>query len=361
MDMQAFRDRIIDGVYGSMYGRLPDNYDYNRFSFDGVDRSNHVNVLEHARYLKSVLQNLESFYAVYFLLSNTESKELFLRLILYRSLGHPHIRIKEERSWSSIKALFDQVDTYQAGVSELHFDGLMFGALRHYENVPTDAGPVRLDCWPGNVVYGLGEHAASRQYYYSCGDVAIRPERDDYVIDCGACFGETAVFFAKTVGAKGHVFSFDPLPHHVEVINLNVRQNGLADRVSVIAAAVGAASNHIASAGDKFRDLNSPGFSMLGKEDQFPVMSIDDMVAERGIENVDFIKMDIEGFELPALKGAMDTIKRHRPKLAISLYHRIDDFFEIPLFLKEHFPFYTFYLDHYTIFGEETVLYARAD
>lgn len=50
--------------------------------------------------------------------------------------------------------------------------------------------------------------------------------------------------------------------------------------------------------------------------------------------------------------------RRHQPKLAISLYHKIGDFFEIPLFLKEHFPFYKFYLDHYTIFGEETVRYA---
>ncbi|WP_374361088.1 FkbM family methyltransferase [Pseudoduganella danionis] len=358
MDIQEFRARIIDGIYGNMYGRLADNYDYNRFSFDGVDRSNQVAVMEHAHYLKHVLQHLEKYYAVYLLLANASSRELYLRLILYRSLGHPHIRIKEERSWSSIQALFARADSYQAGMSPLHFEGLMFGPLRHYENVPTDGNLVKLDCWPGNLVYGLGDHAHARQYYYHADHVQVRPEAGDQVIDCGACFGETAVFFATSVGPNGHVYSFDPLPHHVEVIEHNVRQNGLEQRVSVIAAAVGAQSNHIASAGERFRDVNSPGFSMQGKEDQFPLLSIDDMVAQRGVQRIDYIKMDIEGFELEALKGAMRTIHSHRPKLAISLYHRIEDFHALPLFLQEHFPFYHFYLDHYTIFGEETVLYA---
>ena len=47
MDLQGFRASIIDGIYSNMYGRLADNYDYNRFSFDGVDRSNQVAVMDH--------------------------------------------------------------------------------------------------------------------------------------------------------------------------------------------------------------------------------------------------------------------------------------------------------------------------
>lgn len=360
MDLQGFRASIIDGIYSNMYGRLADNYDYNRFSFDGVDRSNQVAVMDHAHYLKQLLQHIDAYYTVYLLLANQSSRDLFLRVILFRCMGHPHIRIKEERTWSSIQALFAKAESYQVGTSPLHFEGLMFGPLRHFENVPTETGPVQLDCWPGNLVYGLGDHALARQYYYHAEDIRVRPEAGDQVIDCGACFGETAVFFASSVGPAGHVYSFDPLPHHVDVIKLNVQQNGLQERVTVIPAAVGARSNHIADAGERFRDLNSPGFSMHGKEDQFPVLSIDDMVARHGVQKVDFIKMDIEGFEMEALKGAMGTIAAHRPKLAISLYHRIEDFYALPLFLQEHFPFYHFYLDHYTIFGEETVLYAIA-
>ena len=77
--------------------------------------------------------------------------------------------------------------------------------------------------------------------------------------------------------------------------------------------------------------------------------------------NIDFIKMDVEGFELSALKGAAETIGKYKPKLAISLYHKPEDFLEIPMYLKSKYPFYRFYLDHYTIHNEETVLYATAN
>lgn len=75
-------------------------------------------------------------------------------------------------------------------------------------------------------------------------------------------------------------------------------------------------------------------------------------------ERVTFIKMDIEGSELEALKGAENTIKNFKPKLAISLYHKKEDLFEIPAYLLEIQPEYKFYIRHYTTTTDETVLYA---
>jgi hypothetical protein len=72
-----------------------------------------------------------------------------------------------------------------------------------------------------------------------------------------------------------------------------------------------------------------------------------------------FIKMDIEGSELEALKGAKNTIKNQKPRLAISVYHKPEDIFEIPLYLKELVPAYKFYLRHDCLVNlTETVLYA---
>ena len=68
----------------------------------------------------------------------------------------------------------------------------------------------------------------------------------------------------------------------------------------------------------------------------------------------------IEGSELAALRGAESTIRRWRPKLAISIYHRPEDFFVIPSWIDSLGLGYRFYLDHYSIHGEETVLYATA-
>jgi hypothetical protein len=69
--------------------------------------------------------------------------------------------------------------------------------------------------------------------------------------------------------------------------------------------------------------------------------------------------MDIEGAELPALRGAEATLRAFRPKLAIALYHRLDDFIDIPAYLDGLGLGYAFFLGHFTIHSEETVLFAR--
>ena len=61
-------------------------------------------------------------------------------------------------------------------------------------------------------------------------------------------------------------------------------------------------------------------------------------------ESVDFIKYDVEGSEREALEGSRKTILRDHPKLLVSVYHRVDDFFALPLFLHKSFPEYTLYL-----------------
>lgn len=75
-------------------------------------------------------------------------------------------------------------------------------------------------------------------------------------------------------------------------------------------------------------------------------------------ERVTFIKMDIEGAELDALRGAVHIIKTQKPKLAISVYHRWDDIFTIPKLILEIRPDYKLYIRHYSLLANETVLYA---
>lgn len=62
-----------------------------------------------------------------------------------------------------------------------------------------------------------------------------------------------------------------------------------------------------------------------------------------GGESVDYIKFDVEGAEKEAILGALNTIGEHRPALMISLYHRSEDIFELPLMIHERFPDYRFY------------------
>lgn len=75
-------------------------------------------------------------------------------------------------------------------------------------------------------------------------------------------------------------------------------------------------------------------------------------------ETVSFIKMDIEGAELEALKGARETIIRDKPDLAICIYHKDEDIIEIPKYILELNPDYELYIRHYSWAIWETVLYA---
>lgn len=75
-------------------------------------------------------------------------------------------------------------------------------------------------------------------------------------------------------------------------------------------------------------------------------------------DRITFIKMDIEGAEVPALQGSVQLIRKYQPKLAICIYHRPADLWEIPLYVKQILPEYRLYIRHHSVCGYETVLYA---
>ena len=85
------------------------------------------------------------------------------------------------------------------------------------------------------------------------------------------------------------------------------------------------------------------------------VNSIDNVCAE---DKVTFIKMDIEGSEIEALKGAVNVIKRDKPRLAICIYHKPEHLYEIPFLVKETVPEYKLYIRHHCDNCADTVLYA---
>ena len=86
------------------------------------------------------------------------------------------------------------------------------------------------------------------------------------------------------------------------------------------------------------------------------VDKIDNIVPEQ--TRVDFIKMDIEGSELNALKGAENIIKRDHPMLAICVYHKRDDLLTIPQYIMSLHDGYRLYLRAYKKYASDLVLYA---
>ena len=95
---------------------------------------------------------------------------------------------------------------------------------------------------------------------------------------------------------------------------------------------------------------------MEGRWIKIPVTSLD--ISIESSEKVTFIKMDIEGSEYEALKGCERIIREQRPKLAICLYHKVEDIYELPKLILTFNSEYKFYIRHYSLGMLETVLYA---
>ena len=92
---------------------------------------------------------------------------------------------------------------------------------------------------------------------------------------------------------------------------------------------------------------------------EIETVAVDDLVERCGLERVDFLKLDVEGAELHALRGAEATLRRDRPKLAIAAYHSDADLIALPAWLDGLGVGYELYLDHFTPGREETILFAH--
>jgi FkbM family methyltransferase len=196
------------------------------------------------------------------------------------------------------------------------------------------------------------------QYFLDRDGVSVRPEPDDYAIDAGGCFGDTALAFAIAVGGEGKVYSFEPMPDLRDVFIGNVQRNpDLAERIELYDRAVFDISGKVLS----FANLAAGSRPQPGGAVQVSTISIDDFVRVNQVPRVDFIKMDIEGSEREAFAGAVETIRRFKPKLAISAYHRADDLLLLPPLIQTIEPSYKLYFDHYTIHAEESVIFATSD
>jgi len=184
----------------------------------------------------------------------------------------------------------------------------------------------------------------------------VKPSCGDFVIDGGAYFGDTALWFSKHVGESGKVFAFEPLEYNFEILKKNIIENSLNNMITAVKKGIGEVEQR----------LNISGFGSgatiisceSSKGESVDITTIDKFVMVNKIEHVNFIKMDIEGAELSALKGAQETLKKFRPKLAICVYHKGEDIIEIPEYLISAVPQYKLYLKHNSPSFYDTVLYA---
>ncbi len=163
---------------------------------------------------------------------------------------------------------------------------------------------------------------------YDEGPVTVRP--GDIVLDCGANVG----VFTRTALRRGAktVVAIEPAPENLECLRRNLQEEVRSGRVVVYPKGVwnkGASlPMHVNrnSAGDSFVLDPDPGHGSLA----LPLTTLDAIVSELHLPRVDFIKMDIEGAEVPAIEGAKLTIRSYRPRMSVASEHLPNDAETIP-------------------------------
>ena len=178
--------------------------------------------------------------------------------------------------------------------------------------------------------------------YFNTGLLNITNE--EYFIDCGAFNGDTIIDFIKKCGNEyKRIYAFELDNNIYKELIGNIKKFNI-NNVKTFNFGVGEEEKEII-------------YSYKGNENmKSKLIRLDDILSEH---KVTFIKMDIEGAELGALKSSVKIIKEQAPKLAICAYHLLYDLWEIPLFIKSINPKYKLYLRHHSPIVWDTVLYAQ--
>lgn len=177
-------------------------------------------------------------------------------------------------------------------------------------------------------------------------------DENEIFIDAGAFNGQSSIDFCKWADGKwGKIYIFEPDTDSLEKCRKTFNGN---NKVNIIPKGL-------------WNEEKTLFFEANGSESKFVEDSRANEVVEVSVTTLDeilqgekatFIKMDIEGAELNALLGCENTIRKYKPKLAISVYHNSEDIYKIPELLLKMNPNYKFYLRHYSLSWFDTILYA---
>lgn len=301
------------------------------------------------RALDLVGPNLSNWTWLYERLSDFDSKRLLLLVLAYRALGWRYVRLPldNEIFWSALKEIGQRAE--KNGVPDFILKkGMQRFDLRRFDrNLTVYSDP-----------FGVFNEFVYPQYHYRGWTAVITPEPGDYVLDCGACYGGTTLNFADMVGPRGKVFSFEFLPDNTDLYRSNLHGNiDVLSRISLVERPVWSQSDLSMSVVGK-GPATQVHFAEIKGAQKVQSLKIDDFVFNNGLPRLNFIKMDIEGAEIEALKGAMRTIEKYRPKMAIAVYHKLSDFYEVPRFLSGIHEDYRIYFGHSTAHGDESVIFA---
>lgn len=364
-----FKTKLYKSINESIKNNFINNWDFYRYGKESIQKNSspikifrnylidqlvQIDLLNRylsTRYMNAYKSTIDNFSYLYGKLEDEKSREILLNVAAYRILGHRKVKIKlgDLNYFAEMEKIEKKFDPNDYILPERF-------KIKQCKIDLTEMGyPITMYLSSLGVFYDF----VYKQYELKRPDIYIKVEKGDTVIDGGGCYGDTALYFSFLAGQTGKVFSFEFIPSNINLFKQNTNLNpSICSNISLVPFPLWDKSD----VNIYYKD-NGPG-SIVNLDGNFDfegitqTISLDDYVEKYNIEKIDFIKLDIEGAEFNALQGAKSLIIRDRPKLAVALYHSVEDFDRIPRFLKTINPDYKFYFHHATINKEESVLFA---
>jgi FkbM family methyltransferase len=147
------------------------------------------------------------------------------------------------------------------------------------------------------------------------------------VLDIGANVGLFSLVMARWVGKTGRIFAFEPAPESLQALRRHIQLNELADRIEPVGCAVSDTTGEARFYAHTFNGENTLSASFARRVPAaravlVPITTIDAFCAAHGVAPT-LLKIDIEGFEIHALRGAKETLARYRPSVIVEMHPMI--------------------------------------
>ena len=193
--------------------------------------------------------------------------------------------------------------------------------------------------WGRQADENLLEWLVREQYFWTIYEnTFVSVQEGDVVFDLGGHLGA----FTRTALNRGadKVVVSEPEPTNIVCFKKTFKDELADGRIVLIEAAAWDSVTTLAFTKEEGEHQSARGQVSSSGAMEVPATTVDATVKELGLERVDFVKMDIEGSERQALRGAADTLQRFRPEMALCTYHRHDDFEVLPQVVLDIRPDY---------------------
>ena len=202
-------------------------------------------------------------------------------------------------------------------------------------------------CLTRNPFYYKNNPRSVVGYEYNTDLARLGLQGGEVILDCGAFNGDTARLFRRRTNNNCEIYCFEPVDeNYKELVEWIKREN--IEKVHAMHVGVGKekyvdkvysaeAKTVKGAVGTNRHNSSNPIIS------EIQVDSLDNILEEK---RVDYIKMDIEGAEMDALRGGMRVIRKNHPQMLISAYHKITDMWEVPEIVLGIHSDYKVFLGH---------------